>query len=133
MILFDKLSPENFEMYASKNYDNPACECIKEFQEDANIRPGLIRKNLIKYARARATKNEYNLRSLLNDIMITINVFGAEAGARILTFKLEEDRMLMSPYLKSFLVFLNCPPITELRKVAVDKDLLQSLRNEVGV
>ena len=36
MIKFEKLTNENYIMYAMKNYTNPSCIDIEEFYEDMN-------------------------------------------------------------------------------------------------
>ena len=131
--LFDKLTPENFLLYASKNYDNPGCANEQEFFTDV-ARGTNVRKNIVKYVRSLVSNNpdSFNLRLIINDIQILINVFGSLAASRMLVFKLESDRFLLATQLKAFLVWFNCPQISELNKVSVDKKLLMQLREMEG-
>jgi hypothetical protein len=99
---FSNLTNENFMLYAIKSYDNPACRGVHEFTEDID-RIKYIKRLFKRYQ----TKGVLKERLILNHIIILINVFGVEAGTRILFFRLEPD---LWPILKTFLVFLSFMP-----------------------
>lgn len=99
---FANLTNENFMLYAIKAYDNPNCKNAKEFYDDlATIK--YIKRLLRRYK----TKGAVVERLLLNHIIIFYNLFGVDAGTRILFLKLERS---LWPILKTFLVFLNFMP-----------------------
>ena len=79
----EKLSPNNFVMYAMKMYNNPRCTGIEEFKEDLS-RIKYIKRLLIKYKKYGDLKE----RLILNHIIILQNVFGVEGAVRILFYKL---------------------------------------------
>jgi hypothetical protein len=102
MMKFDKITNENYIMYAMKHYNNPSCSGIEEFYEDMN-RIKYLKKLFQTYLNTGVLKE----RLILNHIIILQNVLGAECANRILFFKLTEP--MHSP-LKTFLVFLNTFP-----------------------
>lgn len=102
MMKFDKITNENYIMYAMKHYNNPSCSGIEEFYEDMN-RIKYLKKLFQTYLNTGVLKE----RLILNHIIILQNVLGAECANRILFFKLTEP--MYSP-LKTFLVFLNTFP-----------------------
>jgi hypothetical protein len=96
------LNNENYIMFAMNNYTNPQCEGIEEFNDDLN-RTKYLKRLFKKYDSSGVLKE----RLILNHIIIFYNVFGLEAGTRLLFFRTEED---FHPILKTFLVFLNYLP-----------------------
>jgi hypothetical protein len=98
----ERLSPNNFVMYAMKMYNNPHCTGIEEFKEDLS-RIKYIKRLLIKYKKYGDLKE----RLILNHIIILQNVFGVEGAVRILFYKLNKD---LHSYLKSFLEYLQYLP-----------------------
>jgi hypothetical protein len=96
---FNNLTNDNILLYAIKRYDNPACRGVHEFNEDLD-RIKYIKRLFKRYQ----SKGVLKERLILNHIIILINVFGVDAGTRILFFRLEEE---LWPVLKTFLVFLN--------------------------
>jgi hypothetical protein len=98
-----RLTTENFLLYASKTYSNPNSTGIDEFYEDLS-KIKYVKRLLIRFKKG----GELKERLLLNHIIILQNVFGAEACCRILFFKLSKD---LHPYLKSFLKYLNYLPL----------------------
>ena len=114
-------------LYLMKNYDNPQCEGIEEFNEDIN-RVKYIKRLLGRVDNKRILKE----RLILNHIIILGNVFGPAATCRILFYKIE-DRL--HPYLKSFLLFLNYlpeieeeVPEVELKNIPVDFRVVKKLK-----
>jgi len=98
----EKLSPNNFVLYAMKMYSNPVCSGIEEFKEDIS-RVKYIKRLLLKFKK----NNELRERLILNHLIILQNVFGAEACSRILFYKLPRE---LHSYLKTFLLYLNMMP-----------------------
>jgi hypothetical protein len=106
-----ELTDLNFEMYAIKNYDNPACKGMSEFLDDLN-RFKYIKRLLRKHSAGK----ELRERLILNHIVILYNLFGSEAATKMLFFKIEKEYW---PHLKTFLIFLNYMP----EKIVISKDL----------
>ena len=99
---FEILDENNFLLYAIKNYTNPTCTSMDEFNEDMHT---------IKYIKRLFNRylNDGDLRInlLTNHLILMYNLFGNEAGTRILFYKLEERHY---PLLKTFLVYFNRLP-----------------------
>lgn len=116
----EKLCHNNFIMYAMKMYSNPNCTGIEEFKEDL-LRIKYIKRLLLKYKK----KHDLKDRLILNHIIILQNVFGAEACARILFYKINKD---LHSYLKSFLEYLEYLPESipevDLHKINSDHRIL---------
>lgn len=91
-------------MYAIKNYDNPSCTGLKEFDDDLK-RLRYIKRLLGRY---QAT-GEIKERLVINHLVVLYNVFGSGAATNMLFFKIQER---FWPELKTFLVFLNYMPET---------------------
>jgi hypothetical protein len=112
----EKLSPNNFVLYAMKMYSNPVCSGIEEFKEDIS-RVKYIKRLLLKFKK----NNELRERLILNHLIILQNVFGAEACSRILFYKLPRE---LHSYLKTFLLYLNYLPASipevDLSKINID-------------
>jgi len=119
-----KLDDNTYIMFAMKHYDNPQCMGMEEFQEDLN-RIKYIKRLFRKYKKNGVLRE----RLLLNHIIIFYNVFGVEAGTRILFYKIEEE---MHSLLKTFLVFLNYAPETipeiDLVSISLNTDVINRLR-----
>lgn len=111
-------------MFAMKAYDNPACKGMEEFFEDLE-RIKYIKRLLNKFEK----KDSLKERLILNHIIILNNVFGAEAAARILFFKLESE---YHSCLKSFLNYLHLLPKTipevDLSQIPQDHRIDQILK-----
>ena len=118
--MYEKITPENVVMYAIKHYDNPQCEGEKEFQDDMK-RFKYIKRLLRKYHDTGILKE----RLLLNHIIVLNNVFGADACATLLLYKIQEDYW---PVLKSFLLYLNILKENELTHIDKDENVFEILR-----
>lgn len=118
------LTQDNFLLFAMKSYDNPSCKGTEEFMEDLE-RIKYIKRLLNKFEK----KDSLKERLILNHIIILNNVFGVEACARILFFKLEPE---YHPCLKSFLKYLqilpNSIPETDLKSIPTDYRIDQILK-----
>ena len=76
---FFELNDENIIRFAMKNYDNPSCTGVDEFQEDFN-RIKYIKRLFNRYQ----TSGTLRERLILNHIITIYNVFGMEASTRML-------------------------------------------------
>jgi hypothetical protein len=117
--MFDKLTKDNIMIYAIKHYHNPSCEGISEFYDDMK-RFKYIKRLFRKYQDSGVLKE----RLLLNHIIVLNNLFGAEAASTLLFFKIEMEHW---PALKSFLIFLNIMPESDLNHITEDSLILQRL------
>lgn len=123
------LNNETVELYAIKAYDKH--NYVKsEFEED--FKTFRYIKRLLQRYRATGDLRE-NL--VLNHINLIYNLFGAEAGTRLLFFKIEREDYSS---LKTFLLFLNLMPDViygidgrniKSSEIPVDISLANVLRN----
>ena len=120
--MYEKITPNNVLMYAIKNYDNPHCEGEKEFEDDLK-RFKYIKRLLRKYYDTGVLKE----RLLLNHIIVLNNVFGPDACATLLLYKIQEEYW---PVLKAFLLFLNILRDDELQHITQDESVEKILKEE---
>jgi hypothetical protein len=99
--MFDDLNEDNLVMYAAKNYTSPSC-LQSEFEGDLK-RTKYLKRLFRRYKATKVIKE----RLILNHIILLNNVFGPEATARILFFRIDEKDY---DTLKTFLLFLNILP-----------------------
>ena len=118
--MYEKITPDNVLMYAIRNYTNPHCEGEKEFEDDLK-RFKYIKRLFRKYYDTGVLKE----RLLLNHIIVLNNVFGADACATLLLYKIQEDYW---PVLKSFLLFLNILRDDELTHIEKDENVEKILK-----
>ena len=119
--MYEKITSDNVLMYAIRNYTNPHCEGEKEFEDDLK-RFKYIKRLLRKYYDTGVLKE----RLLLNHIIVLNNVFGNEASATLLLYKIEREYWAL---LKTFLIFLKTIKDDELPTVNISKNLLDNLEN----
>ena len=117
--MYGKITSENVVMFAIKHYDNPQCEGEKEFQDDLK-RFKYIKRLLRKYYDTGVLKE----RLLLNHLIVLNNVFGPDACATLLLYKIQQEYW---PAMKSFLLFLNVLKEDELKEIEKDKKILEIL------
>ena len=98
----NRMTEDNFIIFAMKHYDNPNCHGVDEFQEDLN-RMKYVKRLLNRYRR----NGDLKERLILNHIIIFCNMFGNEMGVKMMFFKLHKD---LHPALKTFFTFLNIMP-----------------------
>ncbi len=122
MMTFE-LDDDNLLNYAMRNYDNPHCKSVEEFQDDLN-RTKYIKRLFRKYK----TTGELRERLILNHMIIFYNVFGIEAASSILFYKIEEEFHML---LKTFMVYLEVFPENDLEKIKIPLDVkvVNVLRN----
>ena len=111
--MYEKITPENVLMYAIRNYTNPHCEGEKEFEDDLK-RFKYIKRLLRKYYDTGVLKE----RLILNHIIVLNNVFGPDACATLLLYKIQPE---FWPALKTFLLFLNIITKEELSHIETDE------------
>ena len=118
--MYENIKTENVMMFAIKHYDNPQCEGEKEFHDDMK-RFKYIKRLLRKYYDTGVLKE----RLLLNHIIVLNNVFGPDACATLLLYKIQPE---FWSALKSFLLFLNILKETELTHIEIDKNVDKILK-----
>lgn len=97
----EKLSEQNFLLFAAKNYDNPQCMDIDEFKDDLK-RINYIKKLFNKYK----VTGDLKERLIINHLIVLYNTFGVYAATRMLFYRLNDYKRELKP----FLVFLNYMP-----------------------
>ncbi|SVB53890.1 uncharacterized protein METZ01_LOCUS206744 [marine metagenome] len=129
-MIFDDLNEKNFLLYAMKEYNNPQCTKVEEFNDDLK-KIKYIKRLLNQYVSEGVLKE----RLLLNHIIIFYNVFPPAAATRILFFKIEEK---FWPILKPFLFYLKLMPEDKIEsimgkeirtnEILMDQGVIDSLR-----
>jgi hypothetical protein len=99
--MFDDLNEENFLLYAMKCYTTPNC-IMSEFEGDIK-RTKYLKRLFRRYKVTKSLKE----RLILNHIILLNNVFGPEATARILFYRIDERDY---DILKTFLCYLKIMP-----------------------
>jgi hypothetical protein len=120
--MYEKITQDNWIMFAIKHYNNPECEGEKEFYDDLK-KFKYIKRLLRKYYETGKLKKTL----LLNHITLLINVFGGEVAATLLLFKIDKKYW---GALKAFMLFLNILRPDELNNIETDEVLLREL-NEI--
>ena len=129
-MIFDDLNEKNFLLYAMKEYNNPQCTEVEEFNDDLK-KIKYIKRLLNQYVSEGVLKE----RLLLNHIIVFYNVFPPAAATRILFFKIEEKFWSI---LKPFLFYLNLMPEDRIEsimgkeiktnEILMDQGVIDSLR-----
>ena len=99
--MFDELNDDNFMIYAMKCYETPNC-IMSEFENDIK-RTKYLKRLFRRYKVSKSLKE----RLILNHIILLNNVFGHDATARILFYRIDERDY---DILKTFLCYLNIMP-----------------------
>ncbi len=129
MIMFEDLNDDNFLMYAVKCYNSPHC-IVSEFEGDIK-RTKYLKRLFRRYKVSKSLKE----RLILNHIILLNNVFGTEATARILFYKIDERDY---DILRTFLEYLNIMPEAVygirgkniyLRDIPLNTDIIEVLKN----
>jgi len=126
----EKLTDDNFLIYAARHYDNPQCHSTEEFYDDLK-RIKYIKKLITRYIET----GELKERLILNHMIVLSNVFPAEHLSRILYFKVNKYMR----YLKPFMILLNVLPeriynvgkesVVMTDEIPMDDRIVESLRN----
>lgn len=114
------LTEENLFIYAAKHYYNPRYIDADEFNEDLK-RFKYIKRLLNRYEET----GKLSERLILNHLIIVFNVFGIEAGLKILEFKLDNRHW---PQIKPFLIFLRYIRNDQYTNITMDKVVVEALR-----
>ena len=120
------LNDDNIVYFAMKNYSNPSCKNIEEFQEDFN-RIKYVKRLFNRYEQSGVLRE----RLILNHIITIYNVFGVDASSRMLFNRLDERQYSI---LKTFLVYLNyCPEQKfdniDVVSIPLDATIIKKLRS----
>ena len=121
----EKLTENNFLLFAMHHYDNPQCHSVVEFEEDMK-RFLYLKKLFTRYSQ----NDELRERLILNHIIVLYNIFG-DAATTMLFYKLEEKYWRS---LVTFLVYLDRMPEEisqygiKLSEVELDETVIKALR-----
>lgn len=99
------LNDETFLVYALKNYNNPECTGMDDFEDDVK-RFKYLKRLFNRYE----TSEVLSDRLIINHLIVLYNVFD-RAATTMLFFKTEERHW---PILKTFLVFINRMPMEQI-------------------
>jgi hypothetical protein len=119
----NSLTETNYIRYAMNHYDNPQCTGISEFEEDM-ARLIYLKRLFRRYQRTGILRE----RLILNHLIVFINVFGIEAGVKLLFFRIDSD---LHYILRTFLVYLGYLPEGQ-PKFSLEVDLI-SLVMDTGI
>ena len=122
MQVIEKLTAKNFQLYAFRNYNNPQCVDIEEFNEDLS-RFKYLKKLLNRYNKT----GDLQHHLVTNHLITIINVFGIKPGLKMLKYKMDEEHW---PILKPFLLYLSYINVQDFPGVSLDPYVVQVLRNE---
>ncbi len=120
--MFDELTEKNLLLYAAKHYHNPLGASSEEFEEDLK-KFKYIKRLVNRYLET----NELAERLIMNHLIVVFNVFGIEAGVKILGLKLEGRHW---PVIKPFLVYLKYLQSDEFTNITMDENVVSILRKE---
>lgn len=115
-----ELTEENLFLYAAKHYYNPKFIDAEEFQEDLK-RFKYIKRLLNRYEET----GKISERLILNHLIVVFNVFGIEAGLKILELKLDQNHW---PLIKPFLIFLRYIRNDQYTNIPMDAPIVDALR-----
>jgi len=124
-MIFDDLNEKNFLLYAMKEYNNPQCTSIDEFNDDLK-KIKYIKRLLNQYVSEGVLKE----RLLLNHIIVFYNVFPPAAATRILFYKIEEN---FWPMLKPFLFYLKLMPEDKVESIMGKEIITGDISMDQGV
>ena len=122
---FDDLNEKNFLLYAMKEYNNPQCVDVDEFNDDLK-KIKYIKRLLNQYISEGILKE----RLLLNHIIVFFNVFSTKAATRILFYKMEEE---FWPMLKTFLFYLKYLPEDKIESINDREILINDIPFDQGI
>jgi hypothetical protein len=121
MKLFDELTDKNFEMFAVRHYYNPVCADPDEFYEDLN-RFKYLKRLITRYNETRTP----SVKLILNHLVVIFNVFGIDAGLKMLHHKVKRDKDWS--IIKPFLLYLRVIDNTKYLDIPMDKLIIEGLR-----
>lgn len=119
--LFSSINEDNFLLFAARNYINPLCYGVDEFNEDIG-KIYSIKKLLTRHYNG--NKRDMNERLFLNYVIMIFNVFEKDAAKVMLFYKTERTHWSA---LKTAMVFLGFMRIDELEQIPIDEIINQKL------
>ena len=121
MDLFETLDKDSFVLYAARNYYSPRCIDAEEFFDDL-ARFKYIKRLVNRHQRG----GDLGEKLLLNHLTIILNVFGHEAGLKMLEYKIGIDNFGV---IKPFLVYMNAIRADKYTEIQMDQKVVDILRN----
>lgn len=121
MKLFESLNEDVFALFAARHYYNPTCIDAEEFHEDLK-RFKYVKRLLNRYL----DNGKLSERLIMNHLVIIFNVFGYDAGMKMLEYKLDEKHWAV---VKPFLVYLKVSTNDKYTHVPMDSQVVEVLRN----
>ena len=121
MKLFQTLNEDVFTLFAARHYYNPTCIDAEEFHEDLK-RFKYVKRLLNRYL----DNGKLAERLIMNHLVILFNVFGYDAGLKMLEYKLEPKHWSV---VNPFLIYLKVQLNTKYSNVMSDKNVVNKLRN----
>jgi hypothetical protein len=119
--MFAELDNENFEFFAAKYYNNPACLSVDDFKEDI-ARFKYINRLLRKYD----DTQEIQIRLLINHIIIIFNVFEIPAANKMIFYRVDVKHWSI---IKTILLYLNLLPEGDKKDVFTDLYITKKINN----
>ena len=107
--------------YAASHYYTPRGIDVEEFYTDLK-RFKYVKRLLNRYQEC----GNLSERLILNHLIVIFNVFGSEAGIKILNAKIDKE---LWHILKPFLIFLNVIRNDEYTNIVMDKFTVEKLRD----
>lgn len=121
MKLFETLNEDVFLLFAARHYYNPTCIDAEEFHEDLK-RFKYIKRLINRYL----DNGKLSERLILNHLTILFNVFGIDAGLKMLEYKLEKTEHWN--VIKPFLIYLKIIPNDKYTGIEMDSIVVDKLR-----
>jgi hypothetical protein len=120
MKLFETLDESTFLIFAAKHFYNPTCIDADEFHED--IKRFKYIKRLIN---RHVNGGKLSVHLILNHLIVIFNVFGNNAGLKMLEYKIEpKDWSVIKP----FLVYLRIVENEKYTGIPMDQMVVEELR-----
>ena len=120
MKLFETLDESTFIIFAAKHYYNPTCIDADEFHED--IKRFKYIKRLIN---RHVDGGKLSVHLILNHLIVIFNVFGNNAGLKMLEYKIApKDWSVIKP----FLVYLKIVENEKYTGISMDQMVVEELR-----
>lgn len=116
-----ELTKDNFELYASKQYQKNKWSTTDDFKEDL-LRFKYINRLIKRYYR----DDDLKERLILNHIIILGNAFGPVATAEMLMLKTD---ICLRSISKTFLVYLHYLPNDQYVDVPLESTIINTLRD----
>ena len=122
--MFQKITKDNWLLFAQKHYDNPTLEKEAEFYDDLK-RFKYLKRLFRKYE----VSGKLKVRLALNHIIVLQNVFGVEACVTLLLYKIDVKHWSL---LKTLLTYLDYLYPDELNSIEEDDKIKNLLRGFYG-